>query len=339
MKKSERILMHSLKNADKTLLTLQDIYKETAINLEKEIGLLYSKLSENKGGDVRKPLTKREIKNFNFSLKNNLGKINNKNSPMYYELKGMSIKRRIDRLEVIRAEILYNIAKLEEVQIEAVGEHLKEILIDSYYSGMYEFYKQKDPKILELMQKHNVASSKEALQVILTNPWSGADYKKNITNRLYKMSNRIQKSVIRNIMEGKTIEQLSNIIADELGKDYKQAAVTLIHTETAYVKGQADILVYEKLDVEEYEFLATLDNRTSKECQSLDGKHFKITDAVVGKNYPPMHPRCRSTTISYRKNKEDRTRAARDDKGKTYKVPANMNYNEWYNNYVVKSSN
>ena len=339
MKKSERILISSLKNADKTLLTLQDIYKETEINLEKEIGLLYSRLNENKGVDVRKPLTKREIKNFNFSLKNNIGKINNKNSPMYFELKGMSIKRRIDRLEVIRAEILYNIARLEEVQIEAVGEHLKEILTDSYYSSMYEFYKQKDPKILKLMQKHEVAISKEALQVILTNPWSGADYKENITNRLYKMSNQIQKSVIRNIMEGKTIEQLSNIIADELGKDYKQAAVTLIHTETAYVKGQADILVYEKLDIEEYEFLATLDNRTSKECQSLDGKHFKVSEAVPGVNYPPMHPRCRSTTISYSGDKTGKTRAARGKDGKTYKVPASMAYNEWYNEYAVTSSN
>ena len=41
-----------------------------------------------------------------------------------------------------------------------------------------------------------------------------------------------------------------------------------------------------------------LDSRTSKICNELDGKRFKVKDRQAGTNYPPMHPFCRSTTIA-----------------------------------------
>lgn len=100
-----------------------------------------------------------------------------------------------------------------------------------------------------------------------------------------------------------------------------------------FVKGEGDLLTYEKLNVEEYEFSATLDTKTSQTCRHQDGKHYKVSEAVPGVNYPPLHPRCRSTTLVYRENKEG-TRSARDSDGKAYKVPANLTYNEWYEKYV-----
>ena len=43
--------------------------------------------------------------------------------------------------------------------------------------------------------------------------------------------------------------------------------------------------------IDKYEFLATLDSRTCSVCGKLDGKVFKLTEAKVGVNYPPLHPR------------------------------------------------
>ncbi len=45
--------------------------------------------------------------------------------------------------------------------------------------------------------------------------------------------------------------------------------------------------------------MATLDSRTSLACRELDGKDFAVAEARAGVNYPPMHPRCRSTTIEH----------------------------------------
>ena len=34
-------------------------------------------------------------------------------------------------------------------------------------------------------------------------------------------------------------------------------------------------------------------------CKCLNGEVFKTENAMEGENYPPMHPRCRSTTVPY----------------------------------------
>lgn len=47
----------------------------------------------------------------------------------------------------------------------------------------------------------------------------------------------------------------------------------------------------------EYKYCAILDNRTSEICKQLDGNEFKLSQAQVGVNFPPMHPNCRSYII------------------------------------------
>jgi SPP1 gp7 family putative phage head morphogenesis protein len=52
-----------------------------------------------------------------------------------------------------------------------------------------------------------------------------------------------------------------------------------------------------ELNIGEYKYCAILDNRTSEICKQLDGSTFKLTQAQVGVNFPPMHPNCRSYII------------------------------------------
>ena len=58
---------------------------------------------------------------------------------------------------------------------------------------------------------------------------------------------------------------------------------------------------------------------------------------MVGKNYPPMHPWCRSTTISII-DEETLARMQKNaynpDTGCIELIPANMTYDQWYEKYV-----
>lgn len=108
----------------------------------------------------------------------------------------------------------------------------------------------------------------------------------------------------------------------------------LVRTETAYVYEQASLKAYQECGIEMYEFLATLDHKTSKPCKELDGKRFYIKDAVPGKNYPPMHPNCRSTTVAAFEDDKVTKRLAKDRNGKYYEVPSDMTYPEWKKTYV-----
>ena len=68
---------------------------------------------------------------------------------------------------------------------------------------------------------------------------------------------------------------------------------------------------------------------------------FLISERKVGINYPPMHPWCRSTTISDESEEQLKKweRSAIDPAtGKDIKVPANMTYEQWYEKYVKGNS-
>jgi phage protein len=114
--------------------------------------------------------------------------------------------------------------------------------------------------------------------------------------------------------------------------EYKNA-IRLIRTETNFVANEGAAKAYESQGVESYEYLAALDLRTSEICREMDGKVFALKDKVTGKNYPPLHTHCRSTTVPYIPDLEG-TRIARAHDGKTYKVDRHMNYKDCYDKYV-----
>jgi uncharacterized protein with gpF-like domain len=113
-----------------------------------------------------------------------------------------------------------------------------------------------------------------------------------------------------------------------------------VRTETSFIHGQATADSYKEQDVEEYEYLATLDSVTTNICQNLDLEVFKLTDMETGVNYPPMHYNCRSTTLEVSPQwMQDITgktsRTARDENGKNYSVPSTMDYEEWHKKHVL----
>lgn len=56
---------------------------------------------------------------------------------------------------------------------------------------------------------------------------------------------------------------------------------------------------------------------------------FAVKDAMPGKNYPPMHPNCRSTTVAVFTDDVRTVRTAKDEGGNYYEVPSDMTYKQW----------
>ena len=111
----------------------------------------------------------------------------------------------------------------------------------------------------------------------------------------------------------------------------------LVRTESAFVHGELQKKAYKEAGIKKYRYVAILDLRTSELCRELDNKTFSVSEAVAGKNYPPMHPWCRSTTISIVDEeilKSMKRNAYDPETGRTIKVPADTTYKEWYKQYV-----
>ena len=90
---------------------------------------------------------------------------------------------------------------------------------------------------------------------------------------------------------------------------------------------------FNKLDVQEYEIVATLDSHTSEICQEMDGQHFLMKDYQAGVTAPPFHVWCRSVTAPYFSDNYNGERAAKGEDGKTYYVPDDLTYKDWENRY------
>lgn len=110
-----------------------------------------------------------------------------------------------------------------------------------------------------------------------------------------------------------------------LGGATKREADAMVRTSLQHVSAQAQQMVYDDNDdiIEGYIWISTLDNRTTSQCRSLDGKFFKMGKGPM----PPIHVNCRSTTIPKIKGVDLLENTTRASKGG--QVPADQSYYEW----------
>jgi SPP1 gp7 family putative phage head morphogenesis protein len=239
------------------------------------------------------------------------------------ELNTLSARSRITRLEQLLMQINVQLAELKQEQEEVLEEHFIESATETYYQTTFA-----------VQQGIGMATvvpvlDTQAVQMILTMPWSGANYSERIWKDRQRLTQVLEEELVQHFIQGKDIRQTSKAVAERMEASYANAA-RLVRTESSYVANQATMKAYENTGfIEEYEFLATLDRKTSKVCQQQDGKRYKLSDAVVGVNYPPLHPHCRSTTIPVVAGSKVSERIARDKKGNVIYVPADMTYEQW----------
>lgn len=109
-------------------------------------------------------------------------------------------------------------------------------------------------------------------------------------------------------------------------------AGAIIHTATQHTANAARMKVFEDNGdiVKGYTWISTLDRRTTPQCKSLDGLSFEAGKGPM----PPLHIRCRSTTVAKLDKKYDflDEGATRPSSGPTNNsVDADLTYYAWLN--------
>lgn len=75
-----------------------------------------------------------------------------------------------------------------------------------------------------------------------------------------------------------------------------------MRTELARVQIEAQRQSFIANGFEHYEFIAN--SKCCDACQTLDGKHFKVKDMMIGENAPPVHPNCRCSVAAWEDDEE-----------------------------------
>lgn len=149
---------------------------------------------------------------------------------------------------------------------------------------------------------------------------------------------RVSNVVQRGWAQGRTLQQMIREVTGTKANAYKdgildvsrQHAGTVINTATQHVANAARMDVWERNGdlVKRYQWLSTLDRRTSPQCKSLDGQTFEAGKGPM----PPIHPNCRSTTVAVLGSEWDfldagATRASSGPNGGY--VDADLTYYSW----------
>jgi len=317
---------------------IERIYRDILHTIEGQITAWYERLAKNNDismAEAKKRLRGKELKEFHWDVGDYIkyAKENAMNKAWVKELENASAKFHISRLEGLKINLEHSLQKLFHKEESIMTDALSDVYKEGYYRTMYELQKG-------FSVGFDVAKIDDNyVHKVLSKPWAADGY--NFSERIWKnktqLINTVHQIISQNVLTGADPRKAIDAIAAKM-KTSKYNAGRLVMTEEAYFSSLATSDCYKELDVEKYEILATLDNRTSDICQSMDGKVFDMKDYQAGVTAPPFHCFCRSTTVPAFDKDYDITgsRAARNGDGKTYYVDGDMRYSEWKKVFVDK---
>ena len=202
------------------------------------------------------------------------------------ELETLAMKSRITRLDSLKTQIDIELNRKASRDYDVVKKGISDVYRDFYTINTTDFG----------LTGVNTVLPDKVLRRLINQPWSGANFSERIWGNAEILGKVLKQEIIQSFIQGISVKGLSDRIEKRFITDRKNTE-RLVRTELNYALNETTKLSYEEAEIEEYEYLAEIDSRTSDICRELNGQKFKMKDAKVGVNYPPMHPYCRSTTV------------------------------------------
>lgn len=312
---------------------LEKQYRITSNNIEKELSTWYQRFAFNNNitmAEARQILNTKELAEFKWDVQEYIkyGQENSFNQKWMKELENASARVHVSRLEALKLQMQQQVEVLYGNQLDGFDKVLRDVYSEGYYHTAYEI--QKGFSIGWDLQTLN----KNQLDKILLRPWT-AD-KRTFSDRIWtnkqSLLGNLQTYLTQSVITGKPPDEIIKRLSVQFKTDRKKAG-RLVMTESAAFSSMAQKDCFNNLNVERFEIVSTLDNKTSEICQNLDGEVFDMKDYEVGVTAPPFHAWCRTTTVPYFDDNFGE-RAARGADGKTYYVPSDMKYKDWKNKFV-----
>lgn len=229
---------------------------------------------------------------------------------------------RIGRLNDLDSKISDMCSRLANAEIGVDTAHLGDIIQSAYMQTVFDVTKGADYRAaFDLIPESRV-------KAILSTNWSGQMFSQRVWDNTNALADGLKHDMLVGIMAGKSEQHMADDIMSRCSVGAFEAR-RLVRTETTCVANMAELYGYKELDIDEYEFSACLDSRTSDLCRELDGKVFKRNSAQAGVNLPPMHPFCRSTTLPVLPSEEDLDKELAELGDE---IGADVDFDEWERN-------
>ena len=200
-------------------------------------------------------------------------------------------KYQIDRLRALELDLQMQLTEATQGQAQGIYNTLDDV------ARVSQSVLSKSMQASIGLKFNTIADRK--LKQLLSSDWSGANWSDRLWHDRVVVGKKVTEILQKGVTQGTSLQKMARELKQTTNQSFNNA-FRLIRTETSHIDGQVTLEGYkqagEELGLEYYEYDAFLDSRTSTLCRDLDKKRFKVSEAEVGINYPPMHPNCRSTT-------------------------------------------
>ncbi|MDF8367263.1 minor capsid protein [Weissella paramesenteroides] len=259
-------------------------YKQAAEEIDKKIYNFYDKYAKDNKLSYQEAMKRVRAVDMRDYVKraNAYRRANKKNPELLKRLNAQYMSSKITRLELLKLEIEFSMLQASNEQVGSFTDYLKN-------ESAYVYGALVAGNAIKTLNNREI-------ETILNMEWSGANYSSRIWRNNDVLANKLKDELVKAAINGNnpvvTARRLRKIF-DSTKANTKR----LVRTESTYVANATTAKRYEEMGVEEYEFTAVMDRRTSTICREMNGETFKLKDFQPGTNAPAMHPNCRSTIV------------------------------------------
>jgi len=288
-KRAQQVIQAELKEDAAISKEVERLILMMYAEIEREIMAFYAKYAAKEGvpiAEAKKKIDATDITLFKERVKEY---VRNKDfsEKANEELRQYNTKMYVNREQLLKAQ-LAAIATYYAAQSE-------QMLYGYMESSIYRQIEQQAGILGE-----TVTIKPTAVKAIINSAFGKVTWSERLWEDMTVVQKEVEKMASHVLLRGRHPNEYVADLRKKTGAATSSIKRLLI-TEAARTQSEAQKLFYEETLGEDgkYQFVAKMDEKTSEQCSTLDGKIFKVKDMVIGVNAPPLHPHCRSTTAPY----------------------------------------
>lgn len=271
---------------------IEEIYQNMLDEIQKEINGFYVRYAKKEGitiAEAKKRASKLDIEEYARKAKKYVAE-KDFSDKANEEMRLYNLTMKVNRLELLKAKIgLELVSGFDELE-KLLGEKLTEKTLEEL---------ERQAGILGKSIRDNA----KAAHAIVNASFHNATFSDRIWMYQDMLKADLSKLLQQNIIQGKHPRELATHLRKRFGVSQYNAERLMI-TESARIQTEAQKQSLERNGFEYYEYIACGKSDVCEICKSLDGKHFKVKDMMIGENAPPMHPFCHCSTAAWEGSEE-----------------------------------
>lgn len=280
-------LEKNLKTEAEYFKEIEDIYKYTMDQIQKEIDSFYAKYASKEGitiAEAKKRASKLDMEEFSRKAKKYVEE-KNFSKQANDEMRLYNLTMKVNRLELLKAQIgLELVAGFDELQ-QFFDEKLTE-------RTMEEFQRQAGILGLTILDNAKMA------EAIVNASFKNATFSERIWTHQDLLRAELEKLLRTGLIQGRNPRELARQIRKVFNTSVFNSE-RLLRTELARVQTEAQKQSYIRNGFDQYTYISSGDFKVCALCKPLNGKHFDVEKMMPGDNAPPIHPLCRCSTAAY----------------------------------------